>query len=191
MRGAIQDRMPAPQDEHFFHPLASRLLYGIETEEGFLKMKKANDPESVDDDARFKTDYEITLGGFLCGYLDIEWKKQWVDLERWPYPAANVAIHPLAQWERGRFTTRESNKIQSFRAMPGTSFWVGLSRDYQRAFILPATAVLKAPKVLQETRFPGKPPLPVFAVDPAHGYLARNAEEFSQYIQNHIEKHYR
>lgn len=189
MISTIQDRMPAPQDEHLFHPLASSLLHGIETEEGFLKMKKANDPESVDDDTRFKTDYEITLGGFLCGFLDIEWKKQWVELVQWPYPAANVAIHPLAQWERGHFTDRESNKIRSFREMPETSFWVGLSRDYQRAFIVPATAVLDAPQILQETRFK-KPPLPVFAVDPAHGYLARNKDEFSQYIQEHIERHH-
>ena len=183
--------MPAPQDEHLFHPMASILLHGIETEEGFLKMKKANDPDSADDDTRFKTDYEIMLGGHLCGYLDIEWKKQWDKKIEWPYDKANVAIHPLGHWERGRFTSRESNKIQSFRAMPGTSFWVGLSRDYQRAFILPATAVLNASKVFQKTRFSGKPPLPVFAVDPAHGYLARNAEEFSQYIQNHIEKYHR
>jgi len=191
MKSTIQDRIPAPQDEHFFHPLAANLLHGIETEEGFLKMKKANDPESIDDVSRFKTDYEIMLGGHLCGFLDIEWKKQWSELIEWPYQKVNVAIHPLGHWERGRFTSRESNKIRSFREMPETSFWVGLSRDYRRAFIVPATAVLDAPQILQKTRFPEKPPLPVFAVDPAHGYLAKNAEEFSQYIQEHIERHHR
>tara|TARA_Y100000401_G_C8258965_1_gene192266 strand:+ start:118 stop:738 length:621 start_codon:yes stop_codon:yes gene_type:complete len=184
----LEEVIPREQDEFLFHPIAAVLMHGVDTSAGFLQMVKANARKDSGDKARFKTDYEILLNQELCGYLDIEWKARWGDGEHWPWPKINVPIHPMRQWKSGNFTSRETNKIRSFRERPFTSFWVACSKHYGQAMIVPAKEILDSSRGLQGNRY-SKIQLPVFHVEPESGMMATNQEEFANHIVRHIENH--
>ena len=152
------------QSEWGLGKLFGFLLDGVKTERGLLKLHRGNARESVDDDdAKFRTDWRFELDGNLFGYMDAEEKQEWKQ-DDWPYLKVNVAQRPMAQWKKGSFDGRLTNKLISFEQYPDTSLWVAARKGNHAVVMLLAAKIFEDGKdELQPTRYSAKP-LPVFAV---------------------------
>ena len=170
--------------EHLLAVLGYQLMAGTAIDAGWVILQKNNTASSADDEAIYRTDWVITCDGDLIGYLDTEEKQSWTD--EWPYPAVNVAKHPMSHWKSGRFGDRLTNKMQSFMERPEHSWWVGVRKDWQQAVMVNAADLFQHGREASIRTKYSDVPLPVLRLPNDKARLARNADEFTRVILNRI-----
>lgn len=130
-------RKPDSAEESRFANIGWRLMGGVATPNGYLRLVHANRMDTIDDEAMYETDFELRVDGVTAGYLDIEVKTRWNN-GSWPWPWINIAKHPMSHWQKGAFNGRLTNKLLDFQKLPDTSFWVGVRTDFACVVVLKA-----------------------------------------------------
>jgi len=189
MTMSVEDLMTGTEEEIRIARVAYPLLHGISVNGDYVKLKKLNDAQSEDDNAKYEVDYGIMVNQEAVGYLDVEKKINW-HFGGWPYPRTNIAKHPMNQWISGRFIENSHTiKLKRFSDMQDTSFWVGPRSDWEVYWIMCARDIFEyGVDDLQPTRYRDMPPLPVIAVPNCFGTLCDNADKFTEYILAHLEE---
>lgn len=175
-------------EEHLFTFLGRKLMAGVATDLGWLRLVKNNDKISALDDLEYQTDFRLELDGVVIGYVDIEKKVSWTS-GPWRYGRINIARHPMSHWASGSFNGRPTNKLLSFMARPMTSFWVAVRSDYM-ACIVVSTADLFAfgVEALQHTRYSSEP-LPVYQLPNGAGTYVDCPDAFARLLVGEVMDH--
>lgn len=185
---SVVDLMNGVEEESRIAAVACHLQHGISLDGHFIKLVKTNDAQDADDDAIYEPDFGIFVNRAHIGTLDVECKPRWAR-GGWPYPRTNIAKHPMKHWQQGRFQKgRYTKKIQAFLEKPDTSFWVGVRADWQAVWILRAKDIFDhGRETTQRTRYKAVP-LPIIAVSNQWGTFCNNADDFTNYIIQHLER---
>jgi len=174
-------RQESPAREHLFAALAYPLLNGRAVDGRWLQISKLNNPKRENDDAIYEVDYGLLADEVIAGYIDVECKVSW-QVGGWPYRVTNIAKHPMAQWQRGQFTGRLTNKLHRFREKPALSFWVGMRKDWQACWVVNAATLFEHGTEASQPTGYSPIPLPVIQITNALCAFCDNADTFTDYI---------
>jgi hypothetical protein len=171
--------------EHLMAVLGHKLMAGVDIGHGWLRMVKNNDKVLQCDDRHLRTDFRLELNGLTIGYVDIEEKRQW-RAGGWPYDKINIARYPMSHWSSGHFDGRPTNKILSFREMPGGSFWVAMRCDYQACMVVSAVDLFAFGAESTQMTGYSTTPLPIYEMPNGVGRLCETAETFTAFITSEV-----